>query len=103
MPTLKKTCRRPWQPKHDLQSGRRHSNTEFYRSTAWRKLRAVKLEQQPLCEECLKHGRHTPAQIVDHIVPINEGGASLDLVNLQSLCHACHNRKSGRERHRRKP
>ena len=42
----------------------------------------------------------TPAQMVDHVRPINEGGAALDLENLQSLCHACHNRKSGRERHR---
>lgn len=103
MPTLKKTCRRPWQPEHTPQSGRHHANTEFYQSTAWRKLRAVKLQQQPLCEECLKSGRPTPAQMVDHIRPINKGGASLDLANLQSLCNSCHNRKSGQERHRRRP
>ena len=103
MPTLKKTCRRPWLPKQNLQSGRQHSNTEFYQSSAWRKLRAVKLHQQPLCEECLRRGIMTPAQMVDHIRPINKGGAALDQKNLQSLCHACHNRKSGQERHRRKP
>lgn len=101
MPTLKKTVRRPWQPKHDPQAGRRHANTEFYQSGAWRKLRTKKLLQQPLCEECLKHNCHTPAQMIDHIRPINEGGAALDLANLQSLCHTCHNRKSGRERHRK--
>lgn len=55
MPHLKRTVRRPWLPEHKPQSGRRHANTEFYRSAAWRKLRLVKLEQQPLCEECLKH------------------------------------------------
>lgn len=98
MPKLKKTVRRPWLPEHKPQSGRRHANTEFYRSAAWRKLRLVKLEQQPLCEECLKHDRHTPAQMVDHIVPINRGGAPLDLQNLQSLCNSCHNSKSARER-----
>ena len=98
MPTIKRTCRRPWQPKHDPQSGRRHANTEFYQSTAWRKLRAIKLHQQPLCEECLRRGAMTPAQMVDHIRPINEGGAALDLRNLQSLCNSCHNRKSARER-----
>ena len=98
MPTIKRICRRPWQPKHDPQAGRRHANTEFYQSTAWRKLRAIKLHWQPLCEECLEHDWHTPAQMVDHIVPINRGGAALDLQNLQSLCNSCHNRKSARER-----
>ena len=99
MPTLKRTCRRPWQPEHAPQMGRRHANTEFYRSTAWRKLRAEQLRRQPLCECCLAQGRHTPAHIVDHIRPVNQGGAPLDLENLQSLCVACHNRKSGTERH----
>lgn len=103
MPTLKKTCRRPWLPEHKPHEGRFHANTEFYRSTAWRKLRATKLQRQPLCEACAAKGSTTPAQMVDHIRPINEGGAALDLKNLQSLCHACHNRKSGQERHRRKP
>ena len=37
--------------------------------------------------------------MVDHIVPINKGGAKLDIGNLQSLCNLCHNRKSGREAH----
>lgn len=97
MPYLKRTVCRPWMPEHKPQSGRRHANTEFYQSTVWRKLRLVKLEQQPLCEECLKRDRHTPAQIVDHIVPIDRGGAPLDLKNLQSLCNR-HNSKSARER-----
>ena len=101
MPTLKRTCRRPWQPEHAPQMGRRHANTEFYRSTAWRKLRAEQLRRQPLCERCLAQGRHIPARVVDHIRPVNQGGAQLDLENLQSLCAACHNRKSGAERHQR--
>ena len=101
MPTLKRTCRRPWQPEHAPQMGRRHANTEFYRSTAWRKLRAEQLRRQPLCERCLAQGRHIPARVVDHIRPVNQGGAPLDLENLQSLCAACHNRKSGAERHQR--
>nr|DAH08110.1 MAG TPA: HNH endonuclease [Caudoviricetes sp.] len=103
MPRLKKSCRRPWQPEHKPHAGRVHANTEFYQSTAWRKVRAVKLSQDPLCEECARQGMAVPAQMVDHIRPINEGGAALDMKNLQSLCHTCHNRKSGQEKHRRKP
>lgn len=98
MPTIKKRTQRPWKPMRKPFDGYRHHNTEFYRSTAWRKLRAVKLEQKPMCEECLKAGRLTPARMVDHIVPINKGGARLDLGNLQSLCNACHARKSAKDK-----
>lgn len=99
MPTIKKHCHRPWQPKREPQQGRQHSNTKFYQSTQWRKLRALKLSQQPLCEECLTHGTHTPASVADHITPINRGGVALDIENLQSLCSTCHNKKSAKERH----
>ena len=98
MPTIKKRIHRPWQPKREAFGGFRHHNTEFYQSTPWRKLRALKLEQEPMCEECLKAGRLTPAQMVDHIVPINKGGTSLDIENLQSLCNACHARKSAKDK-----
>ena len=59
----------------------------------------IKLQANPVCEECLRRGLVTEATVVDHIVPINEGGAPLDMSNLQSLCAKCHNIKSGREAH----
>lgn len=33
----------------------------------------------------------------DHIVPINQGGARFDVENGQTLCIACHGRKTRRE------
>ena len=99
MPTIKKTEKRPWMPERGVQEGRLHPNNKFYQSTAWRELRALKIEQSPICEECQRRGITTLAQVVDHIVPINEGGARLDMDNLQSLCNPCHNRKSGQEAH----
>ena len=101
MPNIKKSCRRPSIAERKPQEGRKHSNTKFYQSTAWRKLRKVKLEQDPLCEECLKKGIHNPAKVADHIVSINQGGAALDIANLQSLCNTCHNKKSAKESHAR--
>jgi len=101
MPILKKTVRRPWITERPAQEGRFHPNAKFYQSTAWRKLRAVKIERFPLCEECQRRGITTPAQMVDHIVPINKGGAPFDIDNIQSPCHQCHNRKSGAEAHTR--
>ena len=98
MPKLKRTTPRPWLPKRKPFEGYRHHNTEFYQSTAWRKLRAIKLSEEPMCEECARAGRLTPAQMVDHIVPINKGGDALDKNNLQSLCNACHARKSAKDK-----
>ncbi len=98
MPTITKHKPRPWLAERKPYEGYRHHNTKFYQSTAWRRLRTVKLEQQPMCEECERQGKITPAQLVDHILPINKGGASLDIENLQSLCNTCHNRKSAKDK-----
>jgi 5-methylcytosine-specific restriction protein A len=59
---------------------------KFYNSPEWKKLRNLKLSMNPLCEHCEKEGKLTPATVCDHIVPIREGGAKLDINNLQSLC-----------------
>ena len=56
------------------------------------------LQAHPLCEECMRKGMLVPAQMVDHIVPINKGGAPLDLNNLQSLCNHCHAVKTARDK-----
>lgn len=70
----------------------------FYSSSSWRKLREYVKRRSPLCAECLKHGIVTQGVIVDHIVPITEGGAMMDIKNLQVLCSACHNSKHGEGR-----
>lgn len=98
MPTIKKTVRRPWQKVKEPFGGRRHPNRKFYESSAWRALRAKFIAANPLCVECKKRGVITPAQVVDHIVPINLGGAPLSEENLQPLCHKCHNAKSATDK-----
>lgn len=42
---------------------------------------------------CVRQGREVPAQVVDHIRPLRDGGAPRDLTNLQSLCRSCNVRK----------
>ena len=74
--------------------GRDEFTKFFYKSKEWLILRAQQLKLQPFCEECLKQGKVKRAKIVDHIIPIKQGGAKLDLANLQSLCWSCHSRKS---------
>lgn len=62
----------------------------------WRRLREVVLQAEPLCRHCGERGRVTPAQEVDHIVPLKDGGTN-DRANLQPLCAACHDDKTARD------
>ena len=107
MPNYPKTRRNkllPKRPKHH-----RVTKTKFYHSPAWRKLRQIHLSENPYCVECIKKGKNTAANTVDHIKPINRNdpfntmagmyGDPLDPENLQSMCEKCHNSKSGREAH----
>ena len=60
----------------------------------WRGIRADQLRHEPLCRECSKHGRNTAGNTVDHI---NGDTYNNSAENLQTLCKACHDRKTGRE------
>ncbi len=66
---------------------------------AWQRVRAMKLAQDPLCEEHLRQGHDVAVSMVHHIKPI-ETHPELRLVmeNLQSLCTPCHDaaHKGGR-------
>lgn len=70
---------------------------KFYHSQRWTKLSRSYRSKHPLCVECLKHGRYVKAQVVDHIEPIRtaKGWSNRwNENNFQSLCIACHNRKT---------
>ena len=62
---------------------------------------AERLRIEPNCRTCRVEGRTTAATEVDHVVPISEGGALLDLANTQSLCVDHHADKSAADRARR--
>lgn len=76
---------------------RKKGTGQYYDTKEWRNLRAYKIGLDPVCEVCESKGFTIEAKVVDHIQPINEGGAVFDLDNLQSLCTTCHNRKTGKE------
>lgn len=75
---------------------RNQDSKAFYNSKAWWRVRTIVLRDNPLCVKC-----GHPAQVVDHIKELRDGGAPLALENLQGLCHACHNKKTAEERGRR--
>lgn len=51
---------------------------------------------RPLCAECERQGRVTPAKIRDHVRPLAFGGTDTE-ANTQPLCIACHDIKSKAE------
>jgi 5-methylcytosine-specific restriction protein A len=109
----KKPCRHPGCPelthdtfcdKHRREDNRIYNQYKrdvlsktFYKTSQWLKVRKIKLQQSPICEECKKNGTIVVGKIVDHIVPIKQGGEPYDMDNLQTLCWSCHSRKSIQE------
>jgi 5-methylcytosine-specific restriction protein A len=73
-----------------------HENQSFYNSTRWRKYSLALRRENPLCEECLRQGKTTKSEVVDHIKPISKGGDKWDIDNLRCLCHICHNKKTAK-------
>lgn len=113
MPRAPTACSAPWcsalaQPGHTRCA--RHGPAREARGSAaergydarWRKARLAFLAAHPLCAECERAGRVTPARVVDHVVP-HRGDQRLfwDEGNWQALCdHTspfdCHGAKTGR-------
>lgn len=73
----------------------------FYDSAEWRQLRAAYLADNPACQDCATTGRATPADSVDHILPLRtRPDLALEPSNLRSLCKSCHSSKTLTDRHR---
>ena len=69
----------------------------FYQRAPWKRARLDQLSREPLCAEHARLGLVVAAEVVDHIVPIEDGGDEYASANLQSLCKSCHNAKTRRD------
>lgn len=75
----------------------RGTATERGYGTLWGKIRKVAMARDSgLCQPCVRSGKITKANEVDHIVPKSKGGAD-DLENLQAICKQCHKEKTAME------
>lgn len=69
----------------------------IYNKQQWKKLRNSYIAEHPLCEECMKKGKITPAEEVHHKIPFLSGSTyqeqinlAYDYNNLMSVCSKCH-------------
>ena len=69
----------------------------FYNSRRWRRKSTGFRKRFPLCEVGTALEETRAAEVVDHIIPISEGGARFDDRNLMSMSHHYHNKKRGYE------
>lgn len=76
------------------QERKKGSNQAFYKAAQWRKARAAYLSQYPICQVADYFDDIEPGKIVDHIIPISQGGAKYDPRNLQTLSKKIHDIKS---------
>ena len=68
-----------------------------YNTAAWARLRAVHLSIEPLCRGCDAMGILKPANTVDHILAIKDGGPPFPGHDgLASYCGPCHGAKTAR-------
>lgn len=70
-------------------------------SARWQRVRALKLQHDPVCEDPLQlhRDRTILARQVDHIIPLKHApDQAFSMENLQSLCVYCHAQKSAEER-----
>lgn len=89
----------PWNKKKSQGRVYKTPSTFDYTSSRWRALRAEKLRISPYCECDDCKGKKVPADLVDHIRRIEDGGEPYDMNNLQSMRnHPCHDRKRAREK-----
>jgi len=71
------------------------TTSTFYKGTTWRKVREQAFKRDDgLCQRCLQKDKIKNADVVHHIEEVQENwDRRYDLDNLESVCHACHNRE----------
>ena len=99
MPRIEKKKRayEPGRQPAAVQPASTYGRDERYHTPAWRQLRLVILEREPICRSCRYEDRISRATQIDHIRPVTAGGNFYDAENLQPLCASCHSSKSAKE------
>lgn len=87
----------PHRPRRPPPAVERPTANERGYNHRWQVARRDFLRDHPLCEECLREGKLTPATVVDHRVP-HRGDEDLfwERSNWAAMCKPHHDSKTGR-------
>ena len=84
-------------PKQRQRTVNKQLYQDIYQDPRWRRMRAAKVRENPLCEKCEARGKVKQTDEVHHIIPFQMGRTTegieqlaFDWDNLQSLCTPCH-------------
>lgn len=103
MPMINKLPKKPKTERKETDM--RKLRQSAYQSTKWRKLREWYIREHPVCEECIKKGIVSPAEVhhikspfrnVDGEMTI-DWGLMLNPTNLKSLCKEHHGELHARQ------
>ena len=75
---------------------------KLYNTSKWRQNRNRYIRHYPVCSSCKINNIIREANVVDHIIPVSEGGSFYDWNNLQSMCTSCHAKKTANEVNKRR-
>lgn len=84
---------------HSREAATASGDQQFYNSWKWRQYSLRYRKANPLCEVAKLRDEVMAVDVVDHIIPISQGGAPWHPDNHMSMSHHYHNRKRGYERH----
>lgn len=107
MPIAPKPKRKPWHQERVVHGRRLHDNSKFYNARAWRKTSKAYRVENPLCEceDCDLLVVAKPSQVVDHKrglqFLLDNNIDPYDWKELQSMSKKCHDKKSGRDAHKK--
>ena len=98
VPARQRYCEEHARERHRQTDSKRPTSAKRGYDRRWRAYRLRYLKEHPLCLRCEEvHRRLTPATVVDHIQPVENGHADplfWEPSNHQPLCHDCHTWKT---------
>lgn len=94
-----KSKRRPWsKPAIAGPPIANRSRDPFYHTSRWKRESRVFRAEHPLCARCERAGLVEPAEVTDHVIPLEICEDPWDHNNWQSLSKKCNNIKAAEDK-----
>jgi 5-methylcytosine-specific restriction endonuclease McrA len=81
---------------------RREKTKGVYKTKLWLMRRRQVLSRDPICADGRVCGHNRLSIEVDHIIPLEQGGAPYRMDNLRGTCRDCHEAKTAQENRERR-